>query len=134
MSSTSHTGEALVVTWNADALEADFRTLTITETVNDADGTSGADAYVRHLPTQTDANIALELVSITGTAGTATWAGLVPEGTGTLVWYPEGTATGYRYGSVSCYVSGRTETIPYNDVATWAITFLPQSAITHGFN
>jgi len=134
MSSTSHTGEALVVTWRGVALEADFRTITITETVNDADGSSGADGNIRHLPTQTDANIALELVSISGTAGTAKWDSLAPKGTGALMWQPQGTASGMRYGSVNCYINNRTETVPYNDVATWAVAFLPQAAITYGTN
>jgi len=134
MSSTSYVGSTLIVTWRGVALEADFRTLTISETVADVDGSSGADTDVRHLPTLSDANISLELVSITGTAGTAKWASLAPRGTGALTWQPDGTATGMKIGSVNAYVQQRTETVPYNNVVTWAITFLPQAAITHGFN
>jgi len=134
MSSTSFTGENLVVTWRGVALEADFRTLTVTQNVNDADGSSGADGYIRHLPTQEDANMALELVGITGTAGTAKWDSLAPKGTGALVWYPEGTAATYRYGSCNCYVNSRVETVPYSDVVTWAIGFMPQADVTDGIN
>lgn len=134
MSSLSFAGTALVATWNGTELTGEYRRVTINQTVNDADGTSGHDTEVRHMPTQTDANIAIEMTAMAGTAGTALWSALAPRTSGTLIVQPEGTASNLRKYTSVCYVQTFNDNVPYNDTSIWAITFYPSAAITRGYN
>jgi hypothetical protein len=134
MSSLSFAGTAMVVTWNALPLTGEYRRVTINQTVNDADGTSGPDTEIRHMPTQTNANIALEMTAMSGTAGTATWSALTPRTAGTLIVQPEGTALNLRKYTSVCYVQAFNDNIPYNEAVIWAVTFYPSAAITRGYN
>jgi hypothetical protein len=128
-----YTGHDLAVCWNYTGgsawLEDDFRTLDITEGVQDANSTAGNDTYAGHLPTYTDASASLEMVGTTG-SGTVHWAKVAPRTSGTLVWYPEGTATTKPKHTAAAYISKRDRSYPYADVVTVSLGFQFDGAIT----
>jgi hypothetical protein len=124
---TRYTGHDLAVSWNTAAfgtiwLEDDYRTLDVAESVTDANSTAGNDTYAGHLPTYTDANATYEMVGTTG-SGTLHWARVAPRTTGTLVWYPEGTAQGLPKHTAAAYISSRDRSYPYADVVTVNLGF-----------
>jgi len=126
----------LAVSWNTAAfgtvwLEDDFRALDVTESVTDANSTAGNDTYAGHLPTYTDANATFEMLGTTG-SGTAHWTKLAPRTTGTLDWYPEGTASTKPKHSAAAYISSRDRSYPYADVVTVSLGFQFDGAITDG--
>lgn len=132
---TRYTGHDLAVLWNYSGgsvwLEEDFRALDVTESVTDANSTAGNDTYAGHLPTYTDANATFEMLGTTG-SGTAHWTKLAPRTIGTLVWYPEGTASTKPTHSVAAYISSRDRSYPYADVVTVTVGFQFDGAITDG--
>ena len=134
MSSNSFAGTAMVVSWNALAITGEYRRVTINQTVNDADGTSGVDTEIRHMPTQTNANVALEMTAMSGTAGTALWTAMQPRTSGTLIVQPEGTAANMRKYTVTGYIQTFNENIPYNEAVIWTATIFPDAAVTRATN
>lgn len=134
MSANSFAGTAMVVTWNALPITGEYRRVTINATVNDADGTSGVDTDIRHMPTQADSNIAIEMTAQSGTAGTALWTALAARTKGTLVVQPEGTAANLRKYTAVSYVQTFNENVPYNETVIWTATFFPTAAVVRATN
>ena len=62
MSDNSFVGDDLYLVFGSTELAADFRRFTPRESVNNADGTSGSDSYVRELPTTTTFEATLEMI------------------------------------------------------------------------
>lgn len=129
---TRYTGHDLAVCWNYAGgsvfLEDDFRTLDVTEGVQDANSTAGNDTYAGHLPTYTDASAQLEMVGTTG-SGTVHWAKVAPRTSGTLVWFPEGTASTKPKHTAAAYISARDRSYPYADMVTVSLGFQIDGAI-----
>ena len=127
-----YTGHDLAICWSYTGgsvwLEEDFRSLDTTESVTDANSTAGNDTYAGHLPTYTDASASLEMVGTTG-SGTIHWAKVAPTTVGTLVWYPEGTATTKPKHTAAAYISKRDKKYPYADVVTVSLGFQFNGAI-----
>jgi len=127
-----YTGHDLAICWSYTGgsvwLEEDFRSLDTTESVTDANSTAGNDTYAGHLPTYTDASASLEMVGTTG-SGTIHWAKVAPTTVGTLVWYPEGTATTKPKHTAAAYISKRDKSYPYADVVTVSLGFQFNGAI-----
>jgi hypothetical protein len=119
-------GRDLVTIWaysgGSVSLDDDFRNLTISEEVNDADSTAGNDTYAGHLPTFTDASADYEMLGTTG-SGTAHWTAIAPRTEGTVYWYPEGTASGKPKHYAPAYIQARERTYPYDDVVQVNLTF-----------
>lgn len=130
---TRYTGHDLAVAWIYSGgtawLEDDYRTLDVSESVNDANSTAGNDTYAGHLPTYADANASLEMLGTTG-SGTIHWAKLAPRLQGTLEWYPEGTAATKPKHAAAAYINSRDRSYPYADVMTVTIGFQFDGAIT----
>jgi hypothetical protein len=128
-----YTGHNLTICWNYTGgsvwLEDDYRTLSTTESVTDANSTAGNDTYAGHLPTYTDASASLEMVGTTG-SGTVHWLKVAPTTVGTLVWYPEGTAQGKPKHTAAAYINKRDKSYPYADVVTVSLGFQFDGAIT----
>jgi hypothetical protein len=130
MSMARYTGHDLVVIWaytgGSVDLSGDFRNFSTNEEVNDADATAGNDTYSQHLPTFADADGELEMLDIHGsggTAGTAAWANIKPRTSGTVHWYPVGTASGSVHHSVPAYIQTRNREFPYDDVVALTVAF-----------
>ena len=130
---TRCTGRDLAVCWNYTGgsvfLEDDYRSLDVTEGVQDANSTAGNDTYAGHLATYIDASASFEMVGTAG-SGTVHWTKLAPRSAGTLVWFPEGTAQGKPKHTAAAYISKRDRSYPYADVVTVSLGFQFDGAIT----
>lgn len=129
MSDNSFVGKDLHLKFGSTELHADYRTFSPNESVNNADGTSGPDSYVRELPTTTAFEASLELVGPSD--GTATWDALAPKTEGTLEWGEEGTAANKPKHTILAYIKSRNQTVPYADIVVWNVTFGPRGDVTH---
>jgi len=124
-------GQTMVMTWTTSAgtftLDADYRTFEWNTTANMEDISAGADTQVGRVPTLIDAHADVTLVQQTG--GTALIAALAATTAGTLVVYPEGTASNKRIITLPAYCDGANYSIPYANVAVITVGFSPSSVL-----
>src|SRR5690348_16439437 len=92
---TQYTGSALVVTFAGTIISTRQRSLKTKKESDMADQTAGADTSKSYLPTLKDGDAELEVLDQAGgTAATDVYNLCEPGSSGTLLWQPEGTATG----------------------------------------
>jgi len=131
-----YTGKDLAIAWiwtgGTTWLEGDYRNLSTSEDQESADSTAGNDTYKAYIPTVADASGEVQLLDSNLTAGTALWAAVAPANVGTMIWYPEGTATGKNTHTAAAFVSSREREFPYDDVVTMTIGFQFTAAPTAG--
>ena len=131
-----YTGKDLAIAWvwtgGTAWLEADFRSMSTTEDQESADSTAGSDTYKAYIPTVADASGEVQLLDTTGATGTTEWGAIAPANVGTLVWYPEGTATGKPTHTAPAFISSRQREFPYDDVVSITASFQFTAAPTAG--
>jgi len=132
-----YTGNDLAIGWvhagGTTWLETDFRSMTTSEDQASADSTAGDDTYNQFIPTFANATGEVRLLDTDGTAtGTAMWGAIAPSTSGTLWWYPSGTASGSISHYAPAFVSSRGREFPYDDVVTITIGFQFTSSPTAG--
>lgn len=87
--------------------------------VDDSAGTQLSKTYIDALA---DGTSSLTLI-YRGSVDASVLAVLKERQYGTLLWGPEGTATGKPKGGVMAYVQSRNQPVPYNELATLEVTF-----------
>ena len=123
---TTYTGKALYFTFAGTVLNADFRSFEPNFSMGLEDASAGADVGVTRLTTLKDGSASLTMRGIAG--GTAMMAVLTEGQGGTLTWQPEGTAAGKPKGSVVAIVESLSESLGYNSVTEWSVTFQQNDA------
>ncbi len=119
-----YSGKRLVVMFNGNQLEADFRSFSPDESITIIDASAGDDAHKEKLTGQRDGSATFDALSQTGATGTATWGWVTPGANGTLEWAPEGTSYGMpRHYVSSAFVESRSESYPYEDVVEMSVNF-----------
>ena len=131
-----YTGKNMYITYNSTVLSADYQTLTVKREHGKAEKTAGADAHASYIPTYADTSIELEVLRKGGSAGSAEWGVLIGAyGTstdGTLLWAPEGTASGNYNTSATGFIESLETEYPFDDVVKLTITFQCNAAPTEG--
>ncbi|MCC7210133.1 MAG: hypothetical protein IT323_22710 [Anaerolineae bacterium] len=119
-----YTGTAMYMTFAGTTIHADYREFSASEEIDLVDASAGADVAKTYLTALEDGTASLTLLDQTGgTAATAMWQ-LMDKGTsGTLIWAPEGTATGKPKHTVVAIVSSRERKVPYDDVVELTFEF-----------
>lgn len=129
------TGSALVVKFKGTALQADYRSFSVDESIGTVDFSSGSDTNRSYGTTLKDATASLELLSpVGGTAATAPRQLLAVGAYGTLEWNAEGTATGKPKRYALAYVTGLGESLGYDSEVTLSAEFQITGAITTTVN
>lgn len=132
MAENNITGKDAVINWiwsgGTVSLNGDYRSISTSETVDLADTTAGNDAYRTYIATIKSASIDYSGLFPTNTAGTALIAALAAGNSGTLVVYPEGTATGNLSRSYPAIVTGPKLNVPYADVVEISCSFTANGA------
>ena len=114
--------------FGSTVLSGTYRTFSATEDADLVDGSAGVDANKSFLVALKSGKASVELVD--QAAGTALWTAVAPGTSGTLIWAPEGTATGKQKHSAVCLVASRDRSTPYNEVAIIKVEFQINSAVT----
>ena len=92
---TKYSGAALDLQFNGTNISSTSRSFSTTHNMETADATAGADSYRNFVTTVKTLEATSEILGLTfSTGGSAQTAALVPGTSGTLLWSPEGTATG----------------------------------------
>ena len=119
-----YTGSTLFLSFAGTTISADYREFSASEEIDLVDASAGADVAKTYINALEDGTASLTLLDQTGgTAATAMWQ-LMDKGTsGTLIWSPEGTATGKPKHTVVAIVSSRERSIPYDDVVELSFEF-----------
>lgn len=126
---SSYVGSSLVLSWVTSAattsLSGDFRTFTVNDTLDTVDATAGADAIKQWLAGPTDRTASLMYVH----QGGITDVNLVDSGqVGTLLVYPEGTASTKPLYTFPFLVNSCSKSFPYNNIVEFTIGFVSQGA------
>lgn len=117
-------GKDLHVSFAGTSLGDSLRNFTVTEAQETADATAGADSYRNFVYTVKTVEASCEIVMKTYATGGSALRTLLDVGSeGTLIWSPEGTASGKPKRSFYAIVSQSDENLPFDDVAILSITF-----------
>lgn len=110
------------VSFQGVAISADYRNFDIEMTVDVVEKSAGAEASKSYITTLKDGTAKLTY-AYSGTAGTA-YTNLLRVGQqGTLLWGPEGNATGKPKGGVKAIVVSQSKPMTYNDLITRTVAF-----------
>ena len=123
---TTFTGKSLYLSFGGTVLQADYRSFEPNFSMGLEDASAGSDAGVTRLTTLKDGSASLTMRSVAG--GTALLAILTEGAAGTLTWAPEGTASGKPSNSVVAVVESLSESLGYNSVTEWSVTFQQNDA------
>ena len=117
-------GKNLYVSFGGVVLSGEQRSFDVTLSQESADATAGADDYRNFVSTVKTIEASMEIVMKEhSVGGSAIKAALAAGAEGTLLWGPEGTATGKPKYGFYARVSEASETIPFDDVWVKNITF-----------
>lgn len=128
-SSQKYKGSALYVAFmNATLgtvdLTGDSRVFTAQEQSQRQDVTTRGDSAKRFLNETPEITCTLTGLDGSGTANTNwNWDRLNVGDTGTVVWGPEGTATGYRKRSLAARLNQKEFNSPYDNATEWSLEF-----------
>ena len=120
-----YTGEALIVSFKGTTITTRFRSLKVSDEADMVDQSAGNDTNKGYLPRLLDGDAQLEVLDVAGgTAATDVSILCVPGASGTLIWQPEGTATGKpKHTVATALVKTQEVEYPYDDVAKLTISF-----------
>jgi hypothetical protein len=131
-----YTGRDIVFQWvhsgGTVSMQADFRTVSLSPTIDFADATAGSDARRKRIATIKDATVSYSGLAQTG--GTALEDALVEGTQGTIIFQPEGTASGKRKYTIGAFSQGGKFNLPYADVVELNVEFLGNGDYTLGVN
>ena len=108
-------------------LSGDYRSLSVTRQQETVDASAGNDTARAEIAALKTFAASLETTYI-GTAGSAAFALCTLGATGTLQYYPLGTATGSPRGAIPVIVQDQTIEFAYDDMTTVTIEFGPFGA------
>ena len=120
---THFAGSAVYVSFQGVPITADERSLDVSESLDVADTTAGADTSRSHVPTVDSCDFSLEHL-YNGTAGTAILAALAIREAGTFTFGPNGTASGQPKFECQATVTGFNMSIPYADAISLSSTLV----------
>lgn len=124
------TGKNLAVNWiytgGTISITPDYRSFNMSDNVDMAETTAGADADKTYIATIKDSTI--DLSFLYQAAGTALDTALAISTAGTLTVYPEGTASGKPVITYPAIVSSYKKAVPYNEVVSVDVTFQKNGA------
>lgn len=130
-----YAGSAAVLQWVYPSgtvnLHADMRTFDWTPTLNFIDATAGQDTYENLLPSYgVGGDFSCELLAQSD--GTTLAAALDRSTKGSVLYYPEGTASGKLKYTIPAYSQGPQWSSPFDDVTTVTSNWRQYAAETRG--
>lgn len=128
-----YTGKNLYVEYGGVDISGDYRSLNVDRSVSTYDATAGSDEDTSHLIGVRSATATLQVI-VENTSGTAIRHVLHEGASGTLIWGPEGTATGKpKYGFLATTTS-MADQIPYDDTVSFSATLEKNGAWLFNFD
>ena len=130
------TGKDLYLTWihsgGTVVLSGDYTQFTDTPSVELLDESAGADEYRTYVARLKDATYALSVRY--QSAGSALVNSLAAGNSGTLIYHPEGTASGKVRRTIPAISQGAAVNIPYANLVEISCTLQGNGEVTDGTN
>lgn len=124
-------GKNVVVLFNSVDISGDGRSVSYEETADTLDDTKYGQDNRTKLASLLDGSGSFEGLDSTGT-WTAAWQEIAPGATATLQIRPEGSGAGLREVSFTAVVTSRSLELPYDDLASFSMSFEISGAVTEG--
>lgn len=121
-----YTGQNMYISFAGVAINTDYKSLSMSETIDTVDITAGSETTRRHIPTISSAEMSFEVfqTDVTSTGGTAI-RGVLAVGTqGTLIWGPEGTAANMPKYSCVATITQLDISYPFDGAVEMSATFM----------
>lgn len=130
-------GTAVYVGWAYTGgtvnLAGNYRKVDYKPSIEMIEVTAGGDAAKLYLPAQKDGQFTISgLLDTSGTVGAAAGTLLVEGASGTILYAPEGTASGKPKATIPAYSLGLQWGVSYNAVSEFSVTFQQNGTRTDG--
>ena len=116
-------GDAAYIEFAGIELNTDYRNFDGDRSIDKSETTAGADTDKSYLPTIRDGTFKMTFVQDNSASGTAVVGTLYEGSEGTLIWGPEGTATGKPKYSCVAFVESLSTPLKYNEATMRDVTF-----------
>jgi len=130
------TGKDLYLTWiysgGTVVLSGDYTQFTDTPSVELLDESAGSDEYRTYVPRLKDSSYAFSARHQSG--GSALKTALSAGNSGTLIYHPEGTASGKSKSTIPAISQGAALNFPYANLVEISCTFQGNGAVTDATN
>lgn len=131
----SYVGSSLIVKWawasGTLQMDVDYRSFNYTPSINLFDQTAGADANASYLVGF--ANGQANCSGLLQAGSMPAYASALKEGnTGTIIYYPEGTANGNYRGTVPAISQGLAQNYAYNNLVEFSSSWQQNGVRTEG--
>jgi len=123
------TGKTMWAQWTSGGtavVTGDQTDFSVDMTLDKIDASAGADVFHNYLAGLKDFSATLEKISL-GVGGTAADVLLKEGNVGTLLWAPEGTATGKPKWGIAALITKYSTTYPFNDTVKTSVEWVPAS-------
>lgn len=114
-------GSSLYVEFGGTEISSRFRSFEESTEVGMIDKSAGADTGRSYIANLDDGGASMEFLH--ESEASALWAALAPSTEATLIWAPEGTATGKDKSTVTAIVQSRRRSIVFDDVVKVNVEF-----------
>lgn len=121
-------GDSSIISFGGTALEQDYRTIDINESIGLVDKSAGSDAHESFLAAKVGTTVAIEFLF----DGTEEWAAAAPGTEDTLIYGPEGSTSGDPKYTAVAIVESRQRKGAYNDVSAATVNLRMQASWLEG--
>lgn len=127
----AYRGKLVTVTFDGTDISGDGRSVSFQQSADALDSTTyGADVRTKVAGLQ-DGSGSMNGLDTSGAWSTA-WQAIAAGATGTMVIYPEGNSTGQRSLTFTAIVTERSIEAPYDNLATFSMSFEISGAVVEG--
>lgn len=127
----AYRGKDVEVTLGGTDISGDGRSIDFEESADALDSSKWGDVRRTKVAGLEDANGSMEALDTTGT-WSAAWDAIAVGTEDELIVYPEGNTSGNRSLTAQVVVTGRSISVPYDDLATLSMDFEVSGDVTEG--
>lgn len=124
-------GKDVVVKLGATTISGDGRSVSLEHSADTHDTSKYGSTARTKIAGLQDGSGSFEALDVTG-AWTTAWTAILPGTSGTLTIWPEGAGSSFREVSCTIIVTARSLDLPYDDLATFSMSFEISGPITYG--
>lgn len=127
----AYRGKNVVVLFNSVDISGDGRSVSYEESADILDDTKYGQDNRTKQASLLDGSGSFEGLDATG-AWTSAWQEIQPGATATMAIHPEGTGSGLREVSFTAVITNRSLELPYDDLASFSLSFEISGPVTEG--
>ena len=129
-----YTGEDLYVSFQGVEISTDIRSFSVSQSTDIVEITAGDDASKGYIARLKNVTLSTTILQQGLAGGTAIRAAVQNGASGTLIYGPEGTASGKPKYTVLAIVTGNNPSMPYNDLVAMDISWQMNGAYIENYD